>query len=408
MTAEDGQPIIGTLARPNGPPAGGIVLVPMYKSSRGAFAGLQTRLALAGYLALAIDPRGHGDSVNDKDGKPVSIERGTASVPEPNPFLKMWMDVDAGMKLLVERGAPAGKIGVVGASVGASVAIHLATRSKDRPRALVLMTPGVDYLGVPSLEHAKAMPPRPVLILTSEEESGKGPKQLKQVLAYDDAELRVVPGTDIHGTFMLGRVTSIEASIVTWLDTALSTPPALEVGEGKTVIIDGDLSDGEASNPAVAKIPIPNSSDATVRISHTTKRLDVAFDIPERYIRLNEVVVFIDGSGKAARTPDQHCYRISFCPKNPQRAPIIVQRGGLKGWEDTDDKGITAFAKTEDKKHWTAEIGLDLSRFLPGELPRKGRIAFQANGARTTDVRSFPGDANLATTPKTWAPMTLK
>ncbi|HYC76379.1 MAG TPA: hypothetical protein VEI02_02020, partial [Planctomycetota bacterium] len=126
------------------------------------------------------------------------------------------------------------------------------------------------------------------------------------------------------------------------------------------------------------------------------------------FIRLNEVAVFVDGSGKGGRAPDKDCYAVSFNPSNPARKPILVQRGGLKGWEDSDDKGVLAAARTEDRSRWTAEIALDLDRFCGGAPPREIRLAFRVAGQRADQLRLLPDGAQTPTSPRGWMIARLK
>src|SRR5262249_22172305 len=160
----------------------------------------------------------------------------------------------------------------------------------------------------------------------------------------------------------------------------------------KVVLNDGEISPNEAAGATTVSIPMGEGSNATIRLTHTKRSLDIGFDVPETYVRLNEVVVYIDSSGRGSRLIDNSCYRISYSPKNPARKQLLVQRGGLKGFEDTDDKGVTAHGHTEMKRRWTAEISLDLSRFAPGELPKSARMGFQVNGQRMSDIRYYPDD----------------
>jgi pimeloyl-ACP methyl ester carboxylesterase len=408
FAAADGQPLTGTLAKPAGAAKGGVLLVPMYKGTRTAYDALLLRLAKAGYVALSIDLRGHGDSAKTKDGATIEIGLDVAEKPDTNPFRQMWQDVNAGLDHLAEGGAPADKLIVVGADAGAAVALDAAARSADRPKGLVLMTPPKEPLGLTSLEHARTMAQRPVLILSVEDDAADGPRPLKEAMPYEAAELRILPGTHARGTNMFGKIPAIEATIIGWIDGVTSALPVLEITEAKTVIIDGDVSSGEAPRAKTIQIPFDGGKAATVRVSHNRRRLDVAFDVPERYVRLNEVIVYVDGSGKGPRVPDEHCYRVGFSPRNPARKPVLVQRGGLKGFEDSDDKGVLAFGRTEDKSRWSAEISLELSRFGPGDMPKSIRIAFQVNGQRATDVRNHPDDANVATSPQSWAPARIQ
>src|SRR6266496_4725493 len=65
-----------------------------------------------GYAALAIDLRGHGESVN-QNGKAISFQSFT-----PDDFNKMMLDIKAAKKFLVtQKGINPNNIAIVGASI---------------------------------------------------------------------------------------------------------------------------------------------------------------------------------------------------------------------------------------------------------------------------------------------------
>jgi pimeloyl-ACP methyl ester carboxylesterase len=384
----DSHPLVGTFAKPAAAPKGGIVLLPTSRSARVVYDVVLPRLTQAGLAAIALDPRPEQVAVESRpDADATSL------------------DIDAGLDLLVERGAPVDKLAIAGAGAGATAALKYAARTGARVKALVLLAPGKDAQ-IPSKEELQSIGPRPMLVIATEDEAARGARTLKEV--FPGAELTLLPDRLASGTGMFGRVTGIESTIVDWIERALAQPTAIDVVESKLVSIDGDAAASEAAGAAVIHVPLGAGATASVRMTRTQKRLDFGFDIPEPYVRLNEVVIFLDSSGQGGRTIDKSCWLVSFNPKNPARKPVFVKRGGLKGFEDTDDKGVICYARTEEKRRWTAEVSLDLSRFIPGDLPRPIRVAFQINGQRMSDIRYYPDDAKVPTTPGSWAAANLK
>lgn len=57
-----GHDLVGGRFEPAGPPKGVVLLLHGGGQTRHAWDATATRLALAGFLAVAIDQRGHGDS----------------------------------------------------------------------------------------------------------------------------------------------------------------------------------------------------------------------------------------------------------------------------------------------------------------------------------------------------------
>lgn len=409
LTASDGQPLVGTLILPRGTPTGGVLFLPARGARRVGFDPLTMRLRNSGLALLTLDPRGHGDSVVDKDGKPIELGRGVPADAAKNPFALATADATAGLDLLVAKGAPKDRLAIVAAGVSCATALRLGAAAPDRPKAVVLLTPDAEDSGLDVTTGAKEFARRACLVMATPEDAPRGATALKAALAYEEAEFREVSGALARGTGMFGTVPGLEATLSQWIADQLAAPWPIDVPVSATIVIDGEPSAGEGAGAAIISIPFETAGKAaTVRVTHGPRTLDLAFDVPERYLRLNEVVVFIDGSAAGPRTPDASCYRVSFSPKNPARKPVLVQKGGLKGFEDSDDKGVVALARTEDKTHWTAEVSLDLDRFCGGAAPRTIRLAFQANGQKSDQLRSWPAVESLATSPRAWARARLK
>jgi pimeloyl-ACP methyl ester carboxylesterase len=406
LVAADGQPSVGTMSLPKNPPRGGVLLLPARGSNRFTFDPLASRLVAAGLASLALDPRGHGDSVKDKDGKPIELGKGAPADPAHGPFADARLDAEAGLEHLIAKGAAKTKLAIVAA--GASSAHALELLASGRVKTVVLLTPDAEETGLDLAAAARRVKRRPLVAFASAEDAPRGWTALKETLTFPEAEFRVVDGSLVRGTAIFGKVAGVEASLATWIAETVETPTALEIGCAPTLIIDGVPSPEESEGQALISAPLGAAGDAKIRVTYSKRTLDVGFDVPERYVRLNEVVIYVDASGQGARTADAKCYRVSFSPKNPARKPILVQRGGPKGFEDSDDKGVSAFGRTEDKARWTAEVSLDLDRFCGGGAPRDIRLAFQINGQRASDARFWPENQQVPTSPRTWAKAALK
>src|SRR6185503_7103627 len=102
---------------------------------------------------------------------------------DPTLFNAMHLDAEAAIAWLVkEQKTPKTRIGLLGASVGCSVAIDTAVRNPDDVAAVVCLTPGKDYLGVPTMEHVAKWPSgKPLLLVSSAKEAdgGAGPIQTR-------------------------------------------------------------------------------------------------------------------------------------------------------------------------------------------------------------------------------------
>ena len=173
FTASDGHPLVATLDVPD---KGtdihtGVILLPMYRHTRKSWQPLVQQLTAAGFTCLSLDLRGHGQSRFGADG---SDDEKRVLARDPVFFNTMYLDVAAADIWLRNREPQLKKIVLVGARVGCSVAVHAVTSSSVKVDAVVLITPGENFLGIPTMDHIKSWPGIPLLILSSEEEQERG------------------------------------------------------------------------------------------------------------------------------------------------------------------------------------------------------------------------------------------
>ncbi len=217
MQAADGHPLVGALSRPlpTKDIQAGVVLLPMYKHTGKSWQPLVQVLNQAGFTTLALDLRGHGESRYDADGGDDG-QRVTSR--DPALFNAMYLDAAAAVSRLArEMNLNEQRMALVGASVGCSVALQAVAMGAARVDAVVVMTPGSNYLGVPTMKHIKSWPGTPLLILSSEEEKDRGAEEIYAALREKGAELHLFSEMSIHGTDMFGKVSGVEELISNWL-----------------------------------------------------------------------------------------------------------------------------------------------------------------------------------------------
>jgi len=255
----DGKAIAGSF-HPAGKDAPAVICLPMYRHTRATYKRLVPPLVLQGVSVLAIDLRGHGESAPELADR---VKNGDAAV-----FSAMHRDVAAAVKFLEEKkGCDRTRIGLVGASVGCSVAIDYARRHPGDVRAVVLLTPGSKYLGVGTMKHLEDWPGTAVFTFTSTEERDKSREVMDALKRFDGSNHMVVPGKGIHGTRMFGKVASIEELIANFLGSRMKKSadlrphPELVLRRGKTAV-----------RVAPGKLSIEGGT-ATVRIGKKRIRL---------------------------------------------------------------------------------------------------------------------------------------
>lgn len=202
----DGQEIAATFYEA-AEPKGAAVFTHMMPATKNSWADLAALFASRGYAGLAIDLRGHGESEGGPDGyKKFSDEDHQKSI----------LDVDAAVKFLLGKGFAANQIILIGASIGANLALKYMGDHHDFKTA-VLLSAGRDYRGVATEPSARSLPDGARVLLVSSRDDGDNAEEnealvgamsagvLKQLKIYDRAG---------HGTTMLDRAPELAKLIV--------------------------------------------------------------------------------------------------------------------------------------------------------------------------------------------------
>jgi len=209
LRTEDGVTLAGSLHLPARPgPA--VVLLHMQTRSRDDWQAVPARLAEAGFVALAIDLRGHGES---EPGPPGS---------GPDDWSRSILDVKAARTFLAGRpDVVQGRLGLAGASIGANLAI-LYAGGDQTVRSLALLSVGLDYRGLRTEAPLAKPGKRAVLLVASDEETyaANSARRLSQQEGAGTRELRLLTGAG-HGTVMLGRQPDLVGALVDWFRRTL-------------------------------------------------------------------------------------------------------------------------------------------------------------------------------------------
>jgi dienelactone hydrolase len=207
-----------------------VILLHMYRSNRAAWKPLVPHLHEAGFAVLAIDLRGHGDSVKPRAQRLVT----RAMDRDPVLFNAMHNDVYGAYDFLARQpGCDLSRFALVGASVGGSVALDYARQDRSVD-VVVWLSPGEAYLGVDSRAHAKELAKhgkRQMLLMAAPGER-RDCDTLSEI--HSDATVLITEpgrkdGDKVHGTNMFGQVTNVEREIVNFLIAHIGAPPTKPV-----------------------------------------------------------------------------------------------------------------------------------------------------------------------------------
>ncbi len=199
MVTEDGVHIQGTYYRPAATDAPGVVLLHMLGRKRGDWDAFARLLQEGGYGVIAIDLRGHGESEGERDWDKMTQDAAIAAS-----FIRSRPEIDPD------------RIVVMGASIGANIAINYAAQDEKIVGA-ALLSPGLDYRGVKTGDAVKQFGDRPLFIAASEEDeyATQSARQLDNQ-AQGPHTLLILENQG-HGTQMLGKNNGLEEALLQWL-----------------------------------------------------------------------------------------------------------------------------------------------------------------------------------------------
>lgn len=219
FTSEDGVLLVGSYYKPrigtsNSTPS--VILLHMLGMDRSTWDKFAQELSQNGYAVLSVDLRGHGESIKQANHT-ISYQSFM-----PKNFKNMTLDVKAAKKYLIEgRKANPNQISIIGASIGANLALNYAA-SDHSIKSVILLSPGLNYRGISTLD-AIMKYKNPIYIATAEDdsESAKDSKILCEKITCAE-NLKIFEKTNVHGTNMLSDKmvgSKLQSLILSWLDS---------------------------------------------------------------------------------------------------------------------------------------------------------------------------------------------
>ncbi len=198
FNTSDNVKLTSTLYTPNVNRAPAVILFHKVDGSRKDWDSFAQSLQRTGYVVLAVDFRGHGDSSGSRDWE------------------KMTQDVAAAWAYVIGLGTvDTSKVVLLGASIGGNLALNYAA-TEPSVKAVGMLSPGLDYQNVKTENAMKGLGSRPVLMLSGSEDSYSVDSQKKlEALATGPKQTQVFPNAG-HGTDML-KVNAVVDALLAWL-----------------------------------------------------------------------------------------------------------------------------------------------------------------------------------------------
>ncbi|MEO0281956.1 MAG: alpha/beta fold hydrolase [candidate division WOR-3 bacterium] len=209
FTTDDGVLIYGNFKEPEQKNGKAIILLHMLRTDKSHWKDFSDKLNEKNYTTIAIDLRGHGQSI-----KKNNVDYRWQSFSE-NDFNKMVLDVKAAKIFLLERGYDPNKIALIGASIGANIALNYASTDEEI-RVVALLSPGLDYRGVKTEKSMQDFDGYVFIASSKEDEPSYSSciklkdigNSKKTVIFYENAG---------HGTWMFEK-TDLSEKLLDWIE----------------------------------------------------------------------------------------------------------------------------------------------------------------------------------------------
>lgn len=198
----------------------GAVLIHMMPETRRSFYVFAAKLQARGISALAIDLRGHGDSIRGPEG--AKLDYKTFS---DKGHQESIHDVRAGVSLLRSKGIQ--ELCLIGASIGANLALQELADTNDIRKA-VLLSPGYNYRGIETKPFMARLHAGQAVLLAASSDDMRGSGHSAEEMAYGLAsqaplgvrtEVKFFSGA-AHGTELFEREPSFMDEIIVWIEKA--------------------------------------------------------------------------------------------------------------------------------------------------------------------------------------------
>jgi pimeloyl-ACP methyl ester carboxylesterase len=186
--------------------APGVILLHMLTRDRNDWHSLAKRLQKNGYGCLSLDFRGHGESLGQSWRNFTEKD-----------YADLALDLAAGWAFLNNQPhIMRGRIVIIGASIGANIALNFAVDHPDI-KALVLLSPGLNYRGIETQGAISNYGRRPLFIAVSKEDLYSANSSAKlHSLAQGKVVLKTYTGSG-HGTKLLKQEKELADIIIQWL-----------------------------------------------------------------------------------------------------------------------------------------------------------------------------------------------
>lgn len=211
LKAKDGVEIVGDYYAAGKTDAPALVLLHMMPADRNSYKTFAQKAKEAGFQSLAIDLRGHGESINFEKGK-LDYKKF-----HDKEHQESILDVGAAVEFFEKRGVGESDISFVGASIGANLALVYIAGNPEFKKA-VLLSPGLDYRGIETAPFAGKLKENQFIFLAAAEGDVYSAESARKLfdIAKSKKEVKIYGGSE-HGTNMFKTNPELMDEIVEFL-----------------------------------------------------------------------------------------------------------------------------------------------------------------------------------------------
>lgn len=211
LLTSDGIEIIGDFYQTKNKNDTAIIMLHMMPTDRSSWKNFAMKLQKDGFQSLAIDLRGHGESIN-QNNKTLNYQKFSDAEHQDS-----ILDIEAAAKFFLRKGLKLNQILLIGASIGANLALEF---QAENPliKGVILLSPGLNYRGIETEPLIKRFREnQAVFIVVSEEDtySADSARRLYE-LTQVKKELKILNNAG-HGTTMLKKNETLNKELINWL-----------------------------------------------------------------------------------------------------------------------------------------------------------------------------------------------
>ncbi len=211
---EDGVIIVGDYYSAENP-KGHILMLHMMPALKESWQECAKVFTKAGFSCLAIDQRGHGESVKTEDGRILNFK----DFDDAGQQSKI-LDVRAAVQWLEQQGAAISKLALVGASIGANLSLQYLVETAQLKTA-ILLSPGLDYRGIKVDELAKKISPAQTFLCVAASDDDYSYQTCRALFGITGQVKVVQLAQGGHGTNIFNDHPEVIDQMVEWIAAKL-------------------------------------------------------------------------------------------------------------------------------------------------------------------------------------------